>query len=235
MQQKRFSFLRFPLFALSLLVLVTSCHHGVTIHPSKVKPEMKRAYANDLAGLYDVNVRVLSSISGAESIVKIVDGKRIEQFESQDSTLQLKATLLDYDNGMKMIIHNFPVSTLAKVLPDSIGDLKAAIAALPDQELTICYDFVYWDNLIMSFTPQELPFTCQMADGQHAGLRLRFGDATSFTIGNEDLTEVNLILDGMRIQFGAVGLYEGNQLLFSFDDFVHDDFFYVLIHFGGRN
>jgi phosphoribosylanthranilate isomerase len=33
----------------------------------------------------------------------------------------------------------------------------------------------------------------------------------------------------MRIQFGAVGLYEDNQLLFNFDDFVHDDFFYVLI------
>lgn len=235
MQQKRFSFLRFSLFALSLLVLVTSCHHGVTIHPSKVKPEMKRSYANDLAGLYDMNVRVVSSISGAERIVKIVDGKRIEQFESQDSTLQLKATLLDYDNGMKMIIHNFPVSTIATVLPDSIGGLKAAIAAVPDQELTISYDFVYWDNLIMSFTPQELPFTCQAADGQQRNLRLRFGDATSFTIGNEDLTEVNLILDGMRIQFSAVSLYEDNQLLFSFDDFVHDDFFYVLIHFDGRN
>ena len=196
---------------------------------------MKRSYASDLAGLYDVNVRVLSSISGAERIVKIVDGKRVEQFESQDSTLQLKATLLNYDNGMKMIVHNFPVSTIATVLPDSIGDLKAAIAALPDQELTISYDFVYWDNLIMSFTPQELPFTCQTADGQQRNLRLRFGDATSLTIGNEDLTEVNLILDGMRIQFGAAGLYEGNQQFFGFDEIVHDDFFYVLVRFGGRN
>lgn len=235
MQQKRFSFLRFPLFALSLLVLVTSCHHGVTIHPSKVKPEMKRSYANDLAGLYDMNVRVVSSISGAERIVKIEDGKREEYIQSQDSTLQLKATLLDYDNGMKMIIQNFPVSTIATVLPDSIGDLKAAIAAVPDQELTISYDFVYWDNLIMSFTPQELPFTCQAADGQQRNLRLLFGDATSFTIGNEDLTKVNLVLDGMMIRFSAVSLYEGNQLSFGFDDIVHDDFFYVLIHFGGRN
>lgn len=235
MQQKLFPFLRFSLFALSLLVLATSCHHGVTIHPSKVTSEMKRSYASDLAGLYDMNVRVLSSISGAEPIVKIVDGRRIEYAENVDSTLHLKATLLDYDNGMKIIVHNFPVSTIATALPDSIGTLKTAIAAMPDQELTISYDFVYWDNLIMSFTPQELPFTCQAADGQQRNLRLRFGDATSFTIGNEDLTEVNLILDGMRIQFSAVSLYEDNQLLFSFDDFVHDDFFYVLIHFDGRN
>lgn len=235
MQQKLFSFLRFPLFALSLLVLATSCHHGVTIHPSKVTPEMKRSYASDLAGLYDMNVRVLSSISGAEPIVKIVDGRRMEYAENVDSTLHLKATLLDYDNGMKIIVHSFPVSMIATALPDSIGTLKTAIAAMPDQELVIDYDFVYWDNLVMSFTPQELPFTCQTADGQQHNLRLRFGEASSLIIGDAKLNNVNLVLDGMMIRFSVAGLYEGNQLSFGFDDFVHDDFFYVLIHFGGRN
>lgn len=235
MQQKLFPFLRFPLFALSLLVLATSCHHGVTIHPSKVTPEMKRSYASDLAGLYDINVRVLSSISGAEPIVKIVDGRRIEYAENLDSTLHLKATLLDYDNGMKIIVHNFPVSTIATALPDSIGTLKTAIAAMPDQELVINYDFVYWDNLVMSFTPQELPFTCQTADGQQHNLRLCFGEASSLVIGDADLKDINLVLDGMMIRFSSADFYEGNQLFFNFDDFARNDFFYVLVRFDGRN
>jgi len=140
MQQKliRRSIFHTPLFILSLLVfLLTSCNHGVTIHPSKLTPEMRKECAAALAGLYDTKVRVISTIAGTEREVKIENGKRVEYFESQDSTLQLKTTILDYDNGMKLILHNFPLSTIAKALPDSLGDLRTAIAYESDKELTV--------------------------------------------------------------------------------------------------
>ncbi|MBR0243074.1 MAG: hypothetical protein IJQ38_00670, partial [Bacteroidaceae bacterium] len=89
---------------------------------------MRKECAAALAGLYDTKVRVISTIAGTERVVKIENGKRVEYFESQDSTLQLKTTILDYDNGMKLILHNFPLSTIAKTLPDSLGDLRTAIA-----------------------------------------------------------------------------------------------------------
>lgn len=215
------------------LFLLTACHHGVTIHPSKVTTDMKKNYSAALSGLYDTEVRVISSIAGAERTVKIENGKRVEYFESQDSTLQQKATILDYDNGMKLIVHNFPISTLSPTLPDSLSDLRTAIAALPDTELTIDYGFTYPDLLYMTFAPQALPFTCQTADGREHHMRLVFGQSSSWVIGElEDrVLSANLILDNCSLSFFATTLYEDNRLLFTFDDWTNNDFFGVFLRF----
>ena len=219
------------------LFLLTACHHGVTIHPSKVTTEMKKEYAAALSGLYDTEVRVISSIAGAERTVKIENGKRVEYFESQDSTLQLKATILDYDNGMKLIVHNFPLSTLAPALPDSLADLRTAIAAMPDQELTIDYGFTFHDQLYMTFAPQALPFTCQTADGREHHLRLVFGQANGWGIGElEDrVLSANLFIDNRTISFYATALNEDDRPLFTFDEWINNDFFDIFLRFVERS
>lgn len=215
------------------LFLLTACHHGVTIHPSKVTTEMKKEYAAALSGLYDTKVRVSSSIAGAERTVKVENGKRVEYLESQDTMLQLKTTILDYDNGMKLVVHNFPLSALSPVLPDSLGDLRTAIAALPDTELTIDYGFTNTDKLYMNFLPQALHFTCQTADGRQHHLRLAFGQTNSWAIGEmkDGVLSANLILDNWLLSFFATTLYEDDRPLFTFDDWTNDDFFNVYLRF----
>lgn len=218
-------------------LLLCACHHGVTIHPSRVTPEMKREYAKEMSGLYDTRVHVISSIAGKERVVKIENGKRVEYFESQDSTLQLKATILDYDNGMKLILHNFPLSTIATALPDSLGMLRAAIANLPDQELTASYDFVYNDQLQLHFVPQELPFTCQTPDGRQHHLRLCLDCKTYCPLGKleEKVLNVNLILNNQSMVLTASTLYEDESPLINFDEWQSNDFFNVTVRFTGRS
>ena len=230
MKQKHFSFL-----ALALFILLASCHNGVTIHPPKLTDEMQKECAEELAGLYDTKVHVVSTIAGTERVVKIENGKRTDYFESQDSTLQLKTTVLDYDNGMKMILHGFPLSTLATALPDSLGALRTAIAALPDQELTISYQFKYndADQLYLTFSPQDLPFTCQTADGRQHHLRLCFTNSAQWQIGalEDRVMNLRLILDNRMLPLDATALYEDERPLFLFDEWKNDDFYYVIIHF----
>lgn len=230
MKQKHFSFL-----ALALFILLASCHNGVTIHPSKLTAEMQKECAAELAGLYDTKVHVVSTIAGTERVVKIENGKRTEYFESQDSTLQLKTTVLDYDNGMKMILHGFPLSTLATTLPDSLGELRTAIAALPDQELTIGYQFKYndADQLYLTFSPQDLPFTCQTTDGKQHHLRLCFTNSAQWQIGalEDRVMNLSLILENRMLPLDATALYEDERPLFIFDEWKNDDFYHVIIHF----
>ena len=240
MQQKllRRSIFHTPLFILSLFVLLlTSCNHGVTIHPSKLTPEMRKECAAALAGLYDTKVRVISSIAGTEREVKIENGKRVEYFESQDSTLQLKTTILDYDNGMKLILHNFPLSTIAKALPDSLGDLRTAIAEESDKELTVNYNFGYSDKLYLSFEPQDLSFTCQTKDGRQHHLRLCFDSKLLWAIGalEDRILNINLILDSQKMQLSATALYEDEHPLFAFDEWKSDDFYYLIVRFGTKD
>lgn len=240
MQKKHLSFLSLSLFALFLSALLTSCHRGVTLHPSKLTPEVKKECASALSGLYDTSVRVVSTIAGTERVVKIEDGKRTEYFESQDSTLQLRTTVLDYDNEMKMILHGFPLSTLAPALPDSLGELRTAVAAQSEQELTIDYQFEYdsySDQLFLTFEPQDLPFTCQTADGLQHHLRLSFRDDSRLLIGTlEDrVMNVNLVLDSRQWSFRAVTLYEDERPLFTFDDWEANDFYTIFMRFDGRS
>ena len=239
MQQKHLSFLYCSFFALSLFTLLSSCHHGVTIHPSKLTPEMQKECATALSGLYDTRVHVVSTIGDAERIVKIENGKRVEYFESQDSTLQLKATVLGYDNGMKMILHDFPLSTMATALPDSLSELRTAIAAQPDQELTVGYQFRYngdIDQLYLVFSPQDVPFTCQTADGRQHHLRLCFTSSSNWQIGSlEDrIMNINLILNKRKFSFSATTLYEDEQPLFTFDEWKSNDFYDVVVSFNER-
>lgn len=240
MQQKllRRSIFHTPLFILSLFVLLlTSCNHGVTIHPSKLTPEMQKECAAELSGLYDTKVRVISSIAGTERVVKIENGKRVEYFESQDSTLQLKTTILDYDNGMKLILHNFPLSTMARALPDSLGDLRTAIADESDKELTINYNFGYSDKLYLFFEPQDLSFTCQTKDGRQHHLRLCFDSKLYWAIGalEDRILNINLILDSQEMQLSATTLYEDEHPLFTFDEWRSGDFYDLVVRFGTKD
>lgn len=236
MKQNHFSFL-----ALAFLTLLASCHKGVTLHPSRLTTEVKKECAATMAGLYDTKVRVVSTIAGAERVVKIEDGKRTEYFESQDSTLQLKATVLDYDNGMKIILHSFPVSTLAAALPDSLGELRTAIAAQPDQELTLDYLFVYddlSDQLYLKFSPHQLSFVCQTSDGRQHYMRLSLkSESHTPPVGElkDRVFSINLGAENILFYLSAVTLYEDEQPLFTFDEWNNSDFFYAFVRFEGRS
>ncbi len=223
----------------SCFLLLISCHRGVTIHPSKITPDMKREYASGICGLYDMQVRFLSSIHVDRQDVTDEEGKQKESIENQDSTFNLQATFLDYDNGMKLIVHNFPISTLAASLPDTLSSLRKAIAALPDQELTIDYDFGYdaGDEIYMVLNPQELSFSCQTDDGQQHNLRLRFDTSTNWIIGafGDRTATVDLVLDQRVVSFSARTLYEDNDELFHFDEWGHDDFYYTFLRVVGRS
>ena len=239
MHQKlhRFQCLYFSLFIILFsLFLLASCDRGVTIHPSKLTPEMQKECAAALAGLYDVRVHIISTIARTEREVRFEDGKRVENFESQDTTLELSATILDYDNGMKLILHDFPLSTVATALPDSLGDLRTAIADESDKELTIGYQFSYSDQLYLVFTPHDLPFTCHTPDGRQHRLRLSFRSDFYWSIGTlEDrVMNINLILDKKLLQFSATALYEDERSIFAFDEWTSDDFYTVSVKFGGR-
>lgn len=213
------------------LFLLASCDRGVTIHPSKLTPEMRKECAAAIAGLYNARVHIISTIAGAEREVRIEHGKRVEYFESQDTTLQLKATILDYDNGMKLILHGFPLSTVATALPDSLGDLRTAIAEESDKELTVGYQFSYSDQLYLEFTPHDLPFTCQTKDGRQHHLRLCFASQMNWAIGalEDRILNINLILEGQSLQLSATALYENDRLIFAFDEWESGDFYDLLV------
>lgn len=235
MKQNHFSFL-----ALAFLTLLASCHKGVTLHPSRLTTEVKKECAATMAGLYDTKVRVVSTIAGAERVVKIEDGKRTEYFESQDSTLQLKATVLDYDNGMKIILHGFPVSTLAAALPDSLGELRTAIAAQPDQELTLDYLFVYddlSDQLFLKFSPHQLSFVCQTSDGRQHYMRLSLRNESRTPVGElkDRVFSIDLGAENILFSLSAVTLFEDEKPIFTFEEWVRPDFFYAFVRFEGRS
>ncbi len=235
MKQNNFSFL-----ALAFLTLLASCHKGVTLHPSRLTTEVKKECAATMAGLYDTKVRVVSTIAGTERVVKIEDGKRTEYFESQDSTLQLKATVLDYDNGMKIILHGFPVSTLAAALPDSLGELRTAIAAQPDQELTLDYLFVYddlSDQLFLKFSPHQLSFVCQTSDGRQHYMRLSLRNESRTLVGElkDRVFSIDLGAESILFYLSAVTLFEDEKPIFTFEEWVRPDFFYAFVRFEGRS
>ena len=208
-----------PILLLCIGILLAACTRGVTIHPSKLTPEIRKECAAALAGLYDTHVLVLAG-------------------PGSDSTFQLRTTILDYEAGMKMVLHDFPLSTLADALPDSLADLRMAIARAADTELTIAYDFAYDGFVQLYFTPRELPFTCQTADGRVHHLRLRLRSDLRWEVGalDDGVLNINLVVDGSRLSLIATALYEDNRSIFEFDDTWDGNSFYdIFLSFDGRS
>ena len=208
-----------PLILLCLNLVLASCDRGVTIHPSTLTLEMRKECAAALAGLYDTPALVYADLE-------------------YDSTFQLRTTILDYDNGMKMVLHDFPLSTLAEALPDSLADLRQAIAKVADTELTIAYNFAYGGFVQLYFTPQDLPFTCQTADGQQHHLRLSLRSDLIWEIGELDdgVLNINLVVDGAKLSLSATALYEDNRPILEFDETWDDNSFYgIFLRFDGRS
>lgn len=209
-----FRYSLFALWSFSVLSLVASCHSGVSIHPSRLTANTQQECTSALSGVYDTQIRVVSPFA--------------------DTTLQLKATILDYDHGMEMILHDFPLSTLATALPDSLGELRTAIAVQSDKELTIDYQFRYngdTDQLSLAFSPHDLPFTCQTADGQKRRLRLTFWCPSLWEIGALEDKIIGIKLYNYTLSLSAIALYEDERPLFTFDEWKSNDFYVVVVQF----